>query len=455
MRPAGPRSFRRCAASPRRRADGFLIDPRQRPGKARLAFALCLSLAAAARAEDPLNSSNKPTNGDQAEAAPGAKKKEPHDEFNLLPVAGGSTDIGFGGGFFAGFAHLAPGFDPYVWNIESSGLITFKGTDGGGVAVPYTDIYAKLTIPRFLGLPLRFEVRPSYTSESTVHYYGLGNASSTKVPAGKPGSFTEYGRTHPQLDLDLRFKIVDHFAGRAGLRFVQNFLQANPDSTLVADQQGGSDEVKHLLGPIKSHGVLLLKVGLQADNRDNEASTHEGSLHTLDFKLSPGGGGEFPYRYGEATFNTRVFVPLWKPRLTLATRIVGNVLFGDVPFYELPRFDDTYALGGSLGVRGIPAQRYYGKVKLFGNVELRSELVSFRALDKPLVFGVVGFFDAGRLWADTSPHPELDGSGLGLHYGAGGGLRLQSGSAFVLRADLAYSPDADPIGGYFSAGQQF
>ena len=44
---------------------------------------------------------------------------------------------------------------------------------------------------------------------------------------------------------------------------------------------------------------------------------------------------------------------------------------------------------------------------------------------------------------------------MGLHYGAGGGLRLQSGSAFVLRADVAWSPDASPIGGYFSSGQMF
>ena len=86
---------------------------------------------------------------------------------------------------------------------------------------------------------------------------------------------------------------------------------------------------------------------------------------------------------------------------------------------------------------------------------MRTELVSFHALGKPLVFGVAAFFDAGRLWADTSPHPELDGTGLGLTYGVGGGLRLQSGSAFVLRADVAWSPDAMPIGGYVAAGQAF
>jgi hemolysin activation/secretion protein len=180
-----------------------------------------------------------------------------------------------------------------------------------------------------------------------------------------------------------------------------------------------------------------------------------GSFDTLDLKLSPGGTPEFPFRYGEATVNLRAFVPLWKPRLTLAARAVGDWMFGNIPFYELARFDDTYAIGGVSGVRGVPAQRYSGKLKAFANVELRVEIVSFRALGKRMVFGVVPFFDAGRVWADFGYHPELDGRGVGLKYGYGGGLRLQSGSSFVLRADVAGSPDANPVSGYFMAGQMF
>jgi hypothetical protein len=37
----------------------------------------------------------------------------------------------------------------------------------------------------------------------------------------------------------------------------------------------------------------------------------------------------------------------------------------------------------------------------------------------------------------------------------GGGLRLQSGDAFVLRGDVAWSPDARPIGAYFAVGHTF
>ena len=408
--------------------------------------ALILLAAGAARATNPLNSSDKAT-GDEA------TRDEPHNELNLVPIAGGSTDIGIGGGFFAGLARVQKGYDPYVFNLEAAGLLTFKGGTGG-IELPVQDVYLKLTVPRFLGLPLRLEVRPSYTWE-ILRYFGLGNGSIDPTRTGATSASVSYRRMHPQLDSVLRFRIVDHLAGLGGVRLTGNWLRAEGDSTLARDLQTGSDEVKRLLGSLGPHGVLLIKTGVQWDDRDNELCTHSGTFAELNLKVSPGGSGAFPYRYENLDVIARAFVPVSKPDVTLAVRIVADLLFGDAPFYELSRFEDTYALGGSGGVRGVPAQRYYGKAKLFGNLELRTELVSFHALGKPLLFGVVGFFDAGRVWADTRAETALDGPGAGIKLGTGGGLRLQSGSAFVLRADIAWSPDANPVSGYFAAGQLF
>ena len=422
----------------------------ERGGKSRLRIAglasFFLIAAGAALASDPLNSSDKSTNDEAA-------KKEPHNELNLVPLFGGSTDIGIGGGFFAGLARIQKGYDPYVFNLEAAGLVTFK-QGSGSVELPVQDLFVKLTVPRLFGLPLRLEVRPSYTWE-ILRYYGLGNGSMDATRSGAVSAFVSYHRLHPQLDSAVRFRIVDHFAGLGGFRLTGNWLQTEANSTLVRDQTTGSDEVKKLLGTFGAHGVLLLKTGVQWDDRDNELSTHAGTFGELNLKFSPGGSSSFPYRYGNMNLIARAFIPLSKPAVTLALRAVFDLLVGDAPFYELSRFEDTYALGGSGGVRGVPAQRYYGKVKLFGNAELRTELISFHALGKPMLLGVVGFFDAGRLWADTHAEPGLDGAGAGVRYGTGGGLRLQSGSAFVLRVDVAWSPDANPLSGYFSAGQLF
>jgi hypothetical protein len=409
---------------------------------------------AGARAADPLNSTDKPATPDSTD------KKDadsPHNEFNLVPVAGGTTDIGIGGGYFAGLTRVRKGFDPYVWDIQSAGFVTFA-SQNGHVIVPYQDLYVQATIPRLFGRPLKLEIRPEYSDESTLNYYGLGNASSAAAPAGAPSTYFLYGRIHPYVLVDLRWRFLDHVAGTMGVSYEQDWLQVAPDSKLTADLRDGSPEVKRLLGSTAPHGVAKFAWGVQWDNRDNDVSSHHGMYHTVDVALSPGEISPLPYRFGQATAVFRGFVPIWEPRVTLALRIAGDVMFGDPPLYELSRFRDTfdtYAIGGLNGVRGVPAQRYYGKVKVLGNVELRTEAVSFHAFGHPVVLGVVAFFDGGRVWADTTPQPALDGHGLGLKYGVGGGLRLQSGSAFVLRADIAYSPDASPVGGYVAAGQMF
>ncbi len=408
---------------------------------------MLLAASPSAQADNPLNSSEKP---DPAAPAPARAK----NDFTIVPVAGGTTDIGVGGGFFAGLTRNKKGVDPYIWNIEAAGFVTFLPKDGG-ISVPYTDVYSKLTITRFLDAPLQLEVRPSFTDELALYYYGLGNASPGGPPPGRSTDYFEYARLHPEVLADLRFKMFGDVAGRVGLRYAATWFDIPADSKLGDDIRNGSPEVKKLIGPTRTEGAALFRYGAQFDNRDNPVSPHSGTFDEVAINFSPGGTADLPFRYGEASANLRAYLPLIPRRLTFAARVVGDVLFGDVPLYELSRAVDTYAIGGSNGVRGVPAQRYYGKVKLFGNVEVRAKLFDFHAFGKAFALGGAVFFDAGRVWADTAPHPELDGTGIGLKYGTGGGLRLMSGAAFVLRADIAWSPDATSVGGYVVAGECF
>jgi outer membrane protein assembly factor BamA len=413
---------------------------------------LCAAFFGADARADPLNSSDNPADV-QAEAAKG-----PHYEFNLLPVAGGTSDIGIGGGYFLGLTRMAPLEIPYVWNIESAGFVTFAKQTGGGFIVPYQDVYVTFTLPHLFGSSLELQIRPEYSWETTLGYYGLGNASSATLPPGQTVKYFEYGRLHPEVYAQVRAGIVDHVIVRGGIRYIRTWLQVGDDSKLAQDLRSGSAEVKSLLGSTDPSGVALVSGGIQFDDRDNITTAHRGTFDSFGVQVSPGGTWGSS-SYIEGTADLRVFVPLWMPRITLAGRLAGDILYGDPPFYELARFEDTYAIGGLNGVRGVPAQRYYGKVKVLANVELRTEIVTFHALGKPVTFGVTGFADGGRVWADTTPQPALDGEGLGplagLKYGVGGGVRLQSGSAFVLRADVAWSPDATPIAAYVAAGQTF
>jgi outer membrane protein assembly factor BamA len=423
----------------------------RKPGLIALPF--LLFMVRPALAADPLNSANKvaaPTR-EPTERGAGARS-----ELNILPVVGGNTDIGIGGGYFAGLARIKKGVDPYMWNLESAGFVTFKPREGGGVLMPYQDVFVKLTVPRFLGSPTRLEVKPEYSWE-TLGYYGLGNASSAKRPDGTNQQYFEYVRVHPVILATLHTRVIDHIAVTTGAGFTQNWLEIKNGTRLDSDLRSGDAETRRLLGPARAdHPVIFFKYGAVFDTRDNEFSPTKGTFNEVDLKLAPGSDqSKLPHRYGQTTLVLRTYTSLIKERLVLAGRLVGDALFGDVPFYELTRFADTYAIGGVNGVRGVPAQRYSGRVKAFGNVELRGDIVKFKLLGKDMSAGAAVFFDAGRVWADTKAEPTLDGTGLGLKYGVGAGARLRSGNAFLLRLDVAWSPDATPIGAYLATGEIF
>jgi len=375
-------------------------------------------------------------------------------EFNIFPVVGGDSDVGIGFGQISDWAKLGAAPGSFHWRLEDATFVTFKLRDST-VIVPFLDLYVLLTVPHFgPSGRLRLEVRPSFTDERTLGYYGMGNASV--APPGTSTEQEEYRRMHPTLAEKLRFEIVDRWFIAVTDSLTLSLLDVAPDSLLARDQSGGSTEVRQLLGKFSSHALNLVELGTEYDTRDNETVTSHGQYHALSARYSPALGWWMPYSYAQFNATLRFYatpIPRW---LSISFRLVGDVIAGTAPFYELARFDDTPAIGGGKAIRGVPAQRYHGKVKAFENFEIRSDFLPFTVKKKALILGLAAFLDAGRTWTELAhAHPELDGTGLGLKYGVGCGLRLQEGKTFVVRADLAWSPDARPIGGYFAAGEIF
>jgi hypothetical protein len=370
-----------------------------------------------------------------------------------VPLVGGDTDIGFGGGGLGSIARIDPAYSPYRWKLEGALFVTFKAPSGGGFTAPYQDGFVILTVTGLCGGPCRLEVRPSFTRETNLRYLGLGNASPT--PPREIPARDFYTRTHPAVVARGRYALAPHLFLTAGVLYTYSWIDFSPVSILAGDLRAGSPEVRSLLEVDRRAGLNVLEAGLQLDTRDDEIAPERGVWNQLKVRVSPWGWGFSPYRYTQLNLNVRGYVPALPERLVMAARLVGDLQLGGPPFYELARYDEASAIGGANGVRGVPGDRYYGKRKVFGNLEARLALWKFTAWGSPYRFGVTGFFDGGRVWADLESQPELDGTGFGLKYGVGGGLRLQKGQTFLLRADIAWSPDARPIGGYFLAGQMF
>ncbi len=378
-------------------------------------------------------------------------------ELGFVPFIGGNSDVGLGLGQLSSLTRI--GADPspngYRWRLDTGTSIAFKHRPAG-LIVPIQDYYLKLTIPRLRAAPrLRLEFRVAYTDESAVHFRGFGNASP-EPDRSRPREDYEFRRQHPNAIAEARYRLRGPWYLAVGDVLTLNRLDVRPTTILSETRMNGAPIERALLVEgFGTHLVELVELSAQYDTRDREISTRTGQWHSAKVRLSPHLGRALPYGYGRLTMTARGYANP-TPRVSLSARIVGDALFGAPPFYELARVEEYAAIGGGSAIRGVPAQHFYGKAKLFGNLEVRTEVLRFRVRAKPMALAVALFVDAGRTWTElTTAHPELDGTGLGLHYGVGGGLRWRQGSSFVVRADVAWSPDAHPIGAYFTAGEIF
>ncbi len=383
--------------------------------------------------------------------------REKGTEVSVVPFAGGDTDYGAGAGLIGAIEHYAPGHAPYEWRFETAGAASFKGSEGESLLVsPFQDVYLQLG---YIATPsMRVLLRASYTNQSMLTFSGVGNDSPVPVAenarTGDDGYF-DWSWAHPTVSFGVRLKLAKPVFLLFSNSYSLNWFRLPEQSKLRDDVAGTGGVPAGLVRGIETHGLFLNEYAIQYDSRNGEVDPRDGQYHQLGQRFAPGGVTGVDHRYGQTNLTLRFYTTPFDPYLTLATRLVVDLLYGDVPFYELGRVERTFAFGGPNAVRGVQGQRYYGKVKTFGSVEARMRILPFSAWGKPMVLGLATFVDAGRLWADYHRHPELDGEGLGLKYGIGGGPRLLVGQVLMLRGDVAWSPDANPVSGYLLGGHAF
>jgi hypothetical protein len=366
-------------------------------------------------------------------------------EVGLLPLIGGDTDNGFGVGAIGTIAEFDANNPIYRWKLDFAG---FYATKTFPPAPSYIDGMIKLTVPELLDDHLRLEIRPSFTLDSALPFFGIGNRPP--IPSTIVASRDFYERLHPALMVAMRWRLSRHWFALDGAQLIYNKVSLASDSTLARELAAIDPYLT------TAHALLRIDAGLVYDSRDNEIAPNSGHYHQVKVRLSPHVGDALPYAFEQYDAIARYYTTLMPHRLVLALRGVVDLQTGNVPFYEESRYEDASAIGGPLGVRGVPAYQFYGRAKAFGSVELRAKVWRFAAVERRFTVGFAGFVDAGRVWTDVyTAHHALDGTGLGLHYGIGGGLRVQQGRAFLVRVDLAWSPDARPIGAYVMADEAF
>jgi len=166
----------------------------------------------------------------------------------------------------------------------------------------------------------------------------------------------------------------------------------------------------------KNYGGLA--VSYEMDGRDNAIATRRGfrlQVHTgwnlnladTDNSFTQLGGKLSLFHYAK--------VPL---PIVLATRVGYEGNFGDYEFFQ------AATLGRSSNLRGFRRERFSGDQAFFHNTEVRIPVGKTQNYFLPIEFGLIGFFDYGRVWLDGEDSNTW-------HRGYGGGLVLSPFQAGV------------------------
>jgi hypothetical protein len=382
-----------------------------------------------------------------------------------FPLIGGDSDIGFEFGAVGTLSYFADGVKPYKWNMDLLLAASVKSGPSGAEVAQQSYLW-QLDAPGLFGGGVRLNPEASYTHTINYGYFGLGNASSGVSP---PPSAPNQGRYHEWIDsvVQVRSAARVEIAGPLSALFAVQYLWVGPtiyqDSLLQADAAARNADGSPRIYGTTATSLPSIAAGFVYDTRDNEVFPNSGMLHEVGVRLEQGLPFSADVRYAEAGGIFRGYVPLVGP-LVAAGRLVTNFQVGNVPFFDLFQagpFDQKEMPGGSAGIRGVPVGRYLGPIKVIGNIEVRAMLARFTVLKQRFSIGNTVFFDAGRVWSDYSFRSPLDGSGLGIKYGIGGGIYVLWGQAAMLRIEAAYSPDAVsenaslPIGLYVNDGVMF
>ncbi len=413
-------------------------------------------LLATALADDPTTSdeaapATAPSTEDEEATAPDGGEKS--FGWGGVPAVNYNTDAGFGYGVI-GTGYWYDGVhEPYKRALTLRIFLTTKWVQAHMVRLDALDVFDS---------PVRLLVEGGYYSTVTANFCGFAGSSSCDPAAAEAAAdaagFTAgedrdaYVRryyfqtyTQPYLIVNGRYKLkplphkLEVLAGYRGSMYVDGTpsapgaFEGSYFDTVFPDGQAGFASV--------------LQTGLVVDNRDNEPAPNSGYFSEASVRGSSFAFGS-AWDYVGANITLRGYSTLVPERLTTATRLVGDGIWGDeVPVNELVRFGGSVnyeGIGGEYSGRGVPSRRFVGKAKAVAQQELRLRAATFTPGDTTLDIGLVGFADYGWAAADWS---DLSLSESSLT--TGGGLRVILNKNFIIRADYGLWPAEDWASGMY------
>ena len=174
------------------------------------------------------------------------------------------------------------------------------------------------------------------------------------------------------------------------------------------------------------------RLALIYDTRDVEYNTQRGLLLEAGAQVGSGGDG-YTRLYGLL----RGYLPV-RAGTVLALRLAGSGMGGSPGLnarYQLPAWEDgVQVLGGEQSHRSLDTGRRAGRGTLFGNLEVRHDLLNLGDLG---AITLLAFMDAGRVFEQESFRLTTED----MKVGGGGGLGLRILRSTIFTFNFAGGPD--------------
>jgi outer membrane protein assembly factor BamA len=185
-------------------------------------------------------------------------------------------------------------------------------------------------------------------------------------------------------------------------------------------------------GEVLKEDDVAGRIALIYDTRDIEYNTQQGLLLEAGAQVGSGADG-----YTRLYSVLRGYV---SPRegTVIAVRLAGSGMGGTPTLnarYELPAWEDRLqVLGGEQSHRSFDTGRLAGRGTLFGNLEVRHDLLNLGDLG---AITLLGFVDAGRVFEEESFRLTTED----MEVGGGGGVGLRILRSTIFTFNFAGGPD--------------
>jgi outer membrane protein assembly factor BamA len=303
---------------------------------------------------------------------------------------------------------------------------TYTGALDGAAGISAAGTrYAKVRF-RAPGLRKDWRLDASLGAERLVRfgYFGRGNDTEKDdnlVTDATPFLFrVRRIRYEGRVEVTRRIQGPFHAAVRADVAQVKFTTLPGP-SRFIDDFGEGLDQ-----------DDVSARLALIYDTRDTEFNTLRGFFAEAGAQVGSGADG-----YTRLYSVIRGYLPV-REGTTVAARVAGFGMGGTPTLYarfHIPAWnEDIPVLGGEYSHRSFDTGRFAGTGALFGNLEVRHDLLPLGDLG---AITLIAFVDAGRVFEQESFRLTTED----LHVGGGGGIALRILRSTIFTFNFAGGPD--------------